>query len=271
MTTRMPPSRDRVDVPPESELAVTAALPRGFNAKPAKHPTLSLEDYYQVLDQYAHDARSPHCVIAEFAALIRDGVIGDEPDELAETLDIIRTRVAELQLDVDILLMIAKLASGRIEVHSRSFRAADVVGKSVSRLQSSFRIRNVTVRTAVDPKAPRAQGDAALAQMVLLNLLWSIVRAAPSPSDVCVAADQSDPKLLTFRVTGSAMRRSDLAPRGLAAQARMAAEVRQSPRHRIDLALGLAWDVARLLRGKITCNDDSIEPPTVEFSLPAHD
>ncbi len=230
---------------------------------------LTPEDYWRIVDQFSHDIRTPLCVISEYAALIRDGMIANDSKERNEAMDISRARVAEIQLQTDALLMIAKLASGRVQVNRETSSITEILHEAAARVMASAKSTGVILAPIVDPQLSPIQCDPRLTRCVLVNLLWSVLKAAPSDARVCLEASHSaDDETICFRVASSAMRRYEVAPAGILSQVKMMCEKQRTRRQRIDVALGLAYEVSHILGGKITFNDDSIEQPALEFTLP---
>lgn len=230
---------------------------------------LTPEDYWRIVDQFSHDIRTPLCVISEYAALIRDGMIADDSEERNEAMDISRARVAEIQLQTDALLMIAKLASGRVQVNRETSSITDILHEAAARVMASSKSTGVTLAPIVDPQLPPIQCDPRLTRCVLVNLLWSVLKAAPSEARVILEASHgADEETICFRVASSAMRRYEVAPAGIVSQVKMMCEKQRTRRHRIDVALGLAYEVSHILGGRISFNDDSNETPALEFTLP---
>jgi light-regulated signal transduction histidine kinase (bacteriophytochrome) len=228
---------------------------------------LTREEYYEIVDQFAHDVRSPHCVISEYAALISEGLL-DKPGETGDALAVIRNRTAELQLEVDALLLVAKLCGRKIDIDCHLCDATALVHESVSRLEESFDRRGVELEICIQPDL-HFYGDANLVRTTLVNLLWCVLRAVSTSTTMRVSVDLDEEDRVRFCIAGSAIKRFEICPRGLAAQARVAIDGRRHHRKRIDIALGVAWELARLMRGDLTCRDDSIELPTIELLLPA--
>ena len=177
--------------------------------------------------------------------------------------------MAEIQLQTEALLTIARLASGRLPVKVETASVTEILHEAAAQVIASSKSSGVTFAPIVDPLLPSINCDARLTRCVLINLLWSVLKAAPAQACIRLEACRSDDNAeIRFRVSSSEMRRYEVAPAGLAAQVKMLSEKHKTRRQHIDMALGLAYEVAGMLGGRITFNDDSIELPALEFTLP---
>lgn len=137
-----------------------------------------------------HELRTPLTVITSFNDMIHDGMLGDLPDEVAETTGIIKSQLGDLnELVADILDLSALEDSPELVLLKEPADLGQLLA-GAERSQAALREeRHVTVEWAGDPPPAPVHGDPRLLQRALRALLDNAVRFTPDGGRVQLSVE----------------------------------------------------------------------------------
>lgn len=153
-----------------------------------------------------HELRNPVGAILGYHALLLDGTVGEVQ---AETLTYVKkaNRAAKtLQLLVDDILDLSKLAAGRMQLDLLPTTVEEIVTGVMNTIEPLARQKKVEVRIEAGPDLPSVATDAGRAQQILVNLLSNAVKFT-GDEGVCLSvteippAEPAVPGCVEFRVT----------------------------------------------------------------------
>jgi signal transduction histidine kinase len=130
----------------------------------------------EFLANVSHELRTPLNAIVGFADLLRDGVYGELNSRQAGPVQRIEASADHLRHLVDQILDLAKIAAGRLEVHSEMLDLRPVIFDVASEIEPLITEKNLSLSLAVSTTLPRIQTDPTHLRQVLINLLGNAVK-----------------------------------------------------------------------------------------------
>jgi signal transduction histidine kinase len=172
--------RDRVETPGQDELADLAG---SFNRMAA-----ALEQTEQrrleLIGNVAHELRTPLSSIRSLMEGLVDGVLPAE----AETFLDVQREVSRLQRLVQDLEELSRAEAGQLALEMQPVSLPDLLATAVTRLQSQFDDKEVSLTLDIAPDLPDIQADPTRLVQVLLNLLGNALQYTPAGGRVTVSA-----------------------------------------------------------------------------------
>lgn len=243
----------------------------------------------EFLANVSHELRTPLNAIVGFVDLLRDGVYGDLAPRQVSPVDRIAASATHLRHLVDQVLDIAKMAAGRLEVHTEPLALRPFVLDVVSEIEPLLSERELSLSIAVGTSLPKVRTDPTHLRQILNNLLGNAVKYTTT-GGIAVRARLIDPKGLTTRdldhpglpsrdKTWIALQVADTGI-GIAAldRVRIFEEFEQvdsgsrgdSVTRGTGLGLSISRRLARLLGGEITVESELGHGSTFTLWLPVH-
>ncbi|HKO16469.1 MAG TPA: HAMP domain-containing sensor histidine kinase [Gemmatimonadaceae bacterium] len=130
----------------------------------------------EFLANVSHELRTPLNAIVGFVDLLRDGVYGDLSSRQIPPVDRIAASATHLRHLVDQVLDIAKIAAGRLEVHSETVVLRPFVLNVASELEPLIAERGLNLSLAVGASLPRVHTDPTHLRQILVNLIGNAVK-----------------------------------------------------------------------------------------------
>jgi signal transduction histidine kinase len=130
----------------------------------------------EFLANISHELRTPLNAIVGFVELLKDGVYGDLSPRQVPPVDRIAASATHLRHLVDQVLDIAKIAAGRLEVHSETLVLRPFVLNVASELESLVNERGLSFSIAVGASLPRVRTDPTHLRQILVNLIGNAVK-----------------------------------------------------------------------------------------------
>jgi signal transduction histidine kinase len=134
----------------------------------------------EFLANISHELRTPLNAIVGFVELLKDGVYGELSPRQVPPVDRIAASATHLRHLVDQVLDIAKIAAGRLEVHSETIVLRPFVLNIASELESLVNERGLSFSIAVGASLPRVRTDPTHLRQILVNLIGNAVKYTPS-------------------------------------------------------------------------------------------
>jgi len=130
----------------------------------------------EFLANVSHELRTPLNAIVGFVDLLREGVYGELGPRQVPPVDRIAASATHLRHLVDQVLDIAKIAAGRLDVHSETIALRPFVLNVASELESLISERELTLSIAVGATLPRVRTDPGHLRQILVNLIGNAVK-----------------------------------------------------------------------------------------------
>jgi signal transduction histidine kinase len=246
----------------------------------------------EFLANVSHELRTPLNAIVGFVDLLREGVYGDLAPRQVKPVERIEASANHLRHLVDQILDLAKIAAGRLDVHTEVLDVRPFVLDVASEMESLVNEKSLTLSLAMGAALPKIRTDPTHLRQILVNLIGNAVKYTDhgtiivrtrmvSRSDAVVLgmpssllkSDVAEDMWLSVQVTDPGI--------GIAAidQERIFEEFEQvgagpradSPNRGTGLGLAISRRLARLLGGDISLVSDIGQGSTFSLWLPAHE
>jgi len=244
------------------------------------------------LANVSHELRTPLNAIVGFVDLLREGVYGDLSPRQVKPVERIEVSANHLRHLVDQILDLAKMAAGRLDVHSETLDIRPFILDVTSEVESLVNEKNLSLSLVMGSALPRIRSDPTHLRQILVNLIGNavkytetgtiVVKTRVLAEDVAKAsglpeiADITETKMsswLSVQVIDSGI--------GIAAadQERIFGEFEQIDSvYRGDissrgtgLGLSISRRLARLLGGDLSLTSEPGRGSTFTLWLPVHD
>ena len=129
-------------------------------------------------DGLAHDVRTPLTVILEYAALLREGLIGDLNDEQLRVLDVIADRASDLNRTIDNAVDASKLATSSHRIWGRRCQVRDIVMRIRPQILRKAAIRQIELQFEETTGTPEIYCDDELVGRAITNILIAAINMA---------------------------------------------------------------------------------------------
>lgn len=139
------------------------------------------------LANMSHELRTPLNAIIGFSEMIERKVLGPIPENYRQYGEIVRASGQHLLSIINDILDIAKLNSGKTELHLESVDVNRIVDEAVSIISNKAASAGVQVSTTLDPVCPRIDVDPVRIRQVLLNVLANAVKFTPAAGHVDIS------------------------------------------------------------------------------------
>ena len=138
----------------------------------------------RLMNDIAHELRTPLSVIQAQAEALIDGVFPPTPENIRP----IHEQVLLLRRLVDDLRELALAEAGELKMTQEPLDLARIVRHAVEGMRSTAEQKNIRLVTEIEGAPLEVQGDAQRLEQVLLNLLSNAVRHTPPGGTITVRA-----------------------------------------------------------------------------------
>jgi signal transduction histidine kinase len=142
----------------------------------------------------SHELRTPLFTIQGFVKLLLDDKVPDAETQ-KEFLGIIDRESDRLGHQIDDLLDVSAVESGRMTVRKKVMSMKEVIQRVVANLQSLAREQGVTIEAELPTPLPEVIGDERRLEQVVSNLVYNAIKFSAEKSCVMVRAGVEDAKL----------------------------------------------------------------------------
>lgn len=155
----------------------------------------------EFLANVSHELRTPLNAIVGFVDLLREGVYGELTPKQAGPVQRIEASASHLRHLVDQILDLAKMAAGRLEVHSEPIDLRPFILDIASEVEPLVNEKSLHLSLALSSALPRVRTDATHLRQIVLNLLGNSVKYTDAGTisvrtKVFAASDPSIPTLI---------------------------------------------------------------------------
>ncbi|MBI3462477.1 MAG: HAMP domain-containing protein [Planctomycetes bacterium] len=221
----------------------------------------------------SHELRTPLNSILGFSDLLCTSE--QLTDKQRRWIQNIQTSGKMLLDMINDILDLAKIESGKMELHLDVFSLADLVEGPVSMMRPLAERKNIDLETQIDPAIPLLRQDARKVEQILDNLLSNAIKFTPEGGRVTVAAAVAGADfVLTVADTGVGISEED--------QAHIFEKFRQGGASRpgedsfarehqgTGLGLSIVKELCKLLDGEISLQSELGKGSTFTMRLPLH-
>ncbi len=244
----------------------------------------------EFLANVSHELRTPLNAIVGFVDLLREGVYGDLAPRQVKPVERIEASANHLRHLVDQILDLAKMAAGRLDVHTEILDVRPFILDVASEVESLVNEKDLSLSLTMGSALPRIRTDPTHLRQILVNLIGNAVKCTNMGTIVVrtrtvsrteglslgmpedLVPDQPDATWLCVQVADPGI--------GIAAadQERIFEEFEQveagpradSPNRGTGLGLAISRRLARLLGGDLTLVSEMGRGSTFTLWLPIH-
>lgn len=136
------------------------------------------------LANVSHELRTPLNAIVGFVDLLREGVYGELSPRQVKPVERIEASANHLRHLVDQILDLAKMAAGRLDVHSESFDLRPFILDVASEVESLMNEKDLALSLVMGGSIPRIRTDPTHLRQILVNLIGNAVKYTDAGSIV---------------------------------------------------------------------------------------
>ena len=130
----------------------------------------------EFLANVSHELRTPLNAIVGFVDLLREGVYGELAPRQVKPVERIEASANHLRHLVDQVLDLAKMAAGRLEIHTESIDLRPFVLDVASEIESLVSEKGLSLSLVMGAALPRIRTDPTHLRQILMNLLGNAVK-----------------------------------------------------------------------------------------------
>src|SRR4051812_26984959 len=130
----------------------------------------------EFLANVSHELRTPLNAIVGFVDLLREGVYGDLAPRQVKPVERIEASANHLRHLVDQVLDLAKMAAGRLEIHTETIDLRPFVLDVASEIESLVSEKSLSLSLVMGAALPRIKTDPTHLRQILMNLLGNAVK-----------------------------------------------------------------------------------------------
>jgi signal transduction histidine kinase len=136
------------------------------------------------LANVSHELRTPLNAIVGFVDLLREGVYGDLSPRQVKPVERIEASANHLRHLVDQILDLAKMAAGRLDVHTEHLDIRPFILDVASEVESLVNEKSLSLSLVMGSSLPRIRSDPTHLRQILVNLLGNAIKYTDSGSIV---------------------------------------------------------------------------------------
>src|SRR5574337_295588 len=142
----------------------------------------------EFLANMSHELRTPLNAILGFTELIIDGVYGNVPDELRESIEDIHINGRHLLRLINDVLDLSKIEAGQMRLNLGEYSVQALIDSVISSTRSLAAEKQLELTGRVDADLPLVYGDSKRITQVLMNLVGNAIKFTPGGGSVAVTA-----------------------------------------------------------------------------------
>jgi two-component system cell cycle sensor histidine kinase PleC len=216
----------------------------------------------------SHELRTPLNAVIGFSQIIEQSLFGPQPARYREYAGLIRRSGEHLLSIINDILDIAKLQSGKTELHLETAALAPVVEETVQLMEPQALAAHVTLSFAIEGKLPKVRIDFTRIRQVMLNLLSNALKFTPAGGTVSVVMRAEMESVCVAVIdTGIGMSERDI-PRALEPFGQISNALTRA-HEGTGLGLPLAKNLIELHGGRFAIASKPGFGTTVTMTLPA--
>jgi signal transduction histidine kinase len=133
----------------------------------------------EFLANVSHELRTPLNAIVGFVDLLREGVYGELAPRQVKPVERIEASANHLRHLVDQVLDLAKMAAGRLEIHTETIDLRPFVLDVASEIESLVSEKGISLSLVMGAALPRIRTDPTHLRQILMNLLGNAIKYTP--------------------------------------------------------------------------------------------
>ena len=156
----------------------------------------------EFLANVSHELRTPLNAIVGFVDLLREGVYGDLAPRQVKPVERIEASANHLRHLVDQILDLAKMAAGRLDVHTEILDVRPFILDVASEVESLVDEKDLSLSLKMGSALPRIRTDPTHLRQILMNLIGNAVKYTERGTIVVRTRTLSDSEAATAGMPG---------------------------------------------------------------------
>jgi signal transduction histidine kinase/DNA-binding NarL/FixJ family response regulator len=160
----------------------------------------------------SHELRAPITVLAGYVSLMKNGLLGEVPDQIGSVLPVLDKRLREMRGLVDQMLETARLEDDRLALNVERLDLREVVTNAAETMSPLIPASH-RLRISLPKRSVPVSGDAGRLGTVIANLIDNAVRYSPDGGTVkvrCIARAKQGQAVVEVRDEGLGIAPDDL-------------------------------------------------------------
>jgi signal transduction histidine kinase len=221
------------------------------------------------LANMSHELRTPLNAIIGFSEMIERKVLGPISENYRQYGEIVRTSGQHLLSIINDILDIAKLNSGKTELHLEPVDVGQTIDQAIAIVSTKAKSASVQIAAELDPQCPTIEADPVRLRQVLLNVLANAIKFTRAGGRIVVSTAVAATDLrIIVKDNGIGMAPEDI-PRALEPFTQVGRE-RTLAQEGTGLGLPISKTLVELHGGRLEVNSAPDRGTTVTISLPIH-
>src|SRR6478752_3822665 len=134
----------------------------------------------EFLANVSHELRTPLNAIVGFVDLLREGVYGELAPRQVKPVERIEASANHLRHLVDQILDLAKMAAGRLDVHTEVLDIRPFILDVASEMESLVNEKSLILSLTMGSALPRIRTDPTHLRQILVNLVGNAIKYTPA-------------------------------------------------------------------------------------------
>ncbi|HBR14092.1 MAG TPA: hypothetical protein DD723_00920 [Candidatus Omnitrophica bacterium] len=221
----------------------------------------------EFISAVSHELRTPLTSIKGYASILMTGKLGNIPDAVKDRLAKINTHSDNLVKLINDLLDIARIESGRTEMHKETCNMTNLIENVHDLLTPQMKDKNIQWIALLDPKTPEIFIDKGQVERVFINLVSNAIKFTPAGGTIMVKSQLND-KIVEIEVadTGIGINEENIS-KLFGEFYRVENEINQNVKG-TGLGLALAKKIVEAHSGKIWVASELNKGTSFHFTLP---
>lgn len=216
----------------------------------------------------SHELRTPLNAVIGFSQIIEQEIFGPQPPRYREYTTLIRRSGEHLLTIINDILDIAKLQSGKTELHLEVAPLDAIIEESARLMEPQAAASGITLTCRIGPKLPPVRADLTRLRQVVLNLLSNAIKFTASGGKVSIAASAREgAAVISVADTGIGMAERDI-PRALEPFGQISNALTRT-HEGTGLGLPLSKSLIELHGGRFEISSAPNAGTTITITLPA--
>ena len=217
----------------------------------------------------SHELRTPLNAIIGFSEMIERKVLGPISENYRQYGEIVRSSGQHLLAIINDILDIAKLNSGKTELHLEPIDVGQAIDEAISMVSTKGQSASVQIIAALDPQCPTIDADPVRLRQVLLNVLANAIKFTRAGGRIEVSTAVAEAELrIAIKDNGIGMAPEDI-PRALEPFTQVGRE-RTAAQEGTGLGLPISRTLIELHGGRFEITSAPDRGTTVTITLPIH-
>jgi signal transduction histidine kinase len=220
----------------------------------------------QFLANMSHELRTPMNAVLGYTDLILDGIFGDVPEPIRDTVERIKSNGQHLLGLINDVLDLSKMEAGQLTLSLGDYTMDEVVYSVVAAVESLAAAKKLALDALVPPDLPPGRGDERRLTQVLLNLTGNAIKFTDTGRVAIEARADGDAFVVSVSDTGPGIAEADR--RKIFEEFQQADSSSTRTKGGTGLGLSISRRIVELHGGRLWVESVPGEGSTFHFSVP---